>query len=222
MALECQEAMKASSAPCSACWWTCKAEQQVLHGTESRINPHVLVWAGRCLWAGHRWAGSGWRASGGTSLHCRSSLAMTSWWTAGLNMAGAWSIGFQWGSLALALILSSALARSAGMHALAGGLVASRFGLWAFDLAVSQMLQERVPSEQLGEALLRRTMCRILATLFKFPALHRGHLSWGFVILTSEGAHTVDWHHCKLTMHPLLMFWRYGQAISQRLWKRFE
>lgn len=32
-----------------------------------------------------------------------------------------------------------------------GGLVASRFGLWAFDLAVSQTMQEQVPNEILGQ-----------------------------------------------------------------------
>jgi hypothetical protein len=59
----------------------------------------------------------------------------------------------QWASLIVTLVLSSALARPAGGHVLAAGLVASRFGLWAFDLAVSQMLQERVLNEQLGGPL---------------------------------------------------------------------
>ena len=86
-------------------------------------------------------------------------------------MAGAWSIGLQWGSLALTLIMSSALAQPAGMHALAVGLVASRFGLWAFDLAVSQMLQERVPNEQLGEALLSSITCMLLSPPPESPAL---------------------------------------------------
>ena len=36
---------------------------------------------------------------------------------------------------------------------LLGGLVASRFGLWLFDLAVSQMLQEWVTPEELGKLL---------------------------------------------------------------------
>ena len=35
-------------------------------------------------------------------------------------------------------------------HLLAAGLVASRFGLWTFDLAVSQMLQERVADREMG------------------------------------------------------------------------
>jgi len=35
-------------------------------------------------------------------------------------------------------------------HILLGGVVASRFGLWLFDLAVSQMLQDWVPAEDIG------------------------------------------------------------------------
>lgn len=64
------------------------------------------------------------------------------------------------------------------MHALAWGLVASRFGLWAFDLAVSQMLQERVPSEQLGEALLSSIMRVLLTPHPECPASGCGHLTW--------------------------------------------
>ena len=93
---------------------------------------------------------------------------------AGLDGAGAWSIGLQWGSLALTLIMSSALAQPAGMHVLAWGLVASRFGLWAFDLAVSQMLQERVPSEQLGAALLSSIMDTFLTPLLNALLLAAG------------------------------------------------
>jgi len=37
-----------------------------------------------------------------------------------------------------------------GARVLAAGLAASRAGLWLFDLAVSQMLQERVPLQELG------------------------------------------------------------------------
>ena len=85
-----------------------------------------------------------------------------------------WSIGLQWGSLALTLIMSSALAQPAGMHVLAWGLVASRFGLWAFDLAVSQMLQERVPSEQLGAALLSSIMDTFLTPLLNALLLAAG------------------------------------------------
>ncbi len=47
--------------------------------------------------------------------------------------------------VALAVASSSVLT-----HLLAAGLVASRFGLWSFDLAVLQMLQERVGNRELG------------------------------------------------------------------------
>ena len=45
------------------------------------------------------------------------------------------------------------------MHArlLLAGLVLSRWGLWTFDLAVTQMLQERVAFSQLGESSSGRT-----------------------------------------------------------------
>lgn len=62
-------------------------------------------------------------------------------------------LGCQWAFLLVMRIASSALGQPAGAHVLAAGLVASRFGLWSFDLAVSQMLQERIPNEQLGMPL---------------------------------------------------------------------
>lgn len=37
------------------------------------------------------------------------------------------------------------------LHHTLGGLVASRFGLWAFDLSVSQAMQEQVAAHQLGQ-----------------------------------------------------------------------
>jgi iron-regulated transporter 1 len=37
------------------------------------------------------------------------------------------------------------------LYVLLSGLVASRFGLWLFDLAVTQLQQELVPETELGE-----------------------------------------------------------------------
>ena len=170
----------------------------MLQGTGIRISPHVLVWAGRCLCAKHRRAGPGRKACTGTPRCCGSAPVVTPCGTAGLDVAGAWSIGFQWGSLALALILSSALAQPAGMHALAGGLVASRFGLWAFDLAASQMLQERVPSEQLGEALL----CSVTCMLLKLLCCIAGALNLRICTVAIVRAHSGDWHHWMLPKPP--------------------
>ena len=79
-------------------------------------------------------------------------------YTSGLEGSGSLALGCQWGSLLVTLILSSILDSPACVHVLAAGLVASRFGLWAFDLAVSQMLQERVPNEQLGVPLALRRL----------------------------------------------------------------
>ena len=42
---------------------------------------------------------------------------------------------------------------------LLAGLVLSRWGLWTFDLAVTQMLQERVASSQLGQASSSSRVC---------------------------------------------------------------
>jgi iron-regulated transporter 1 len=41
------------------------------------------------------------------------------------------------------------------IYVLLTGLVASRFGLWLFDLAVSQLQQELVPDSELGELFAR-------------------------------------------------------------------
>ncbi len=47
--------------------------------------------------------------------------------------------------------LGARLPASTTSHVLLGGLVVSRFGLWLFDLSVSQMLQEWVPAEDIGK-----------------------------------------------------------------------
>ena len=47
--------------------------------------------------------------------------------------------------------LGARLPESTTSNILLTGLVASRFGLWLFDLSVSQMLQEWIPAEDLGE-----------------------------------------------------------------------
>jgi hypothetical protein len=39
------------------------------------------------------------------------------------------------------------------LYVLLAGLVSSRLGLWLFDLAVTQLQQEMVPGNQLGEDL---------------------------------------------------------------------
>lgn len=47
-------------------------------------------------------------------------------------------------------------------HVLVSGVAASRWGLWTFDLAVSQLLQERVPDHQLS-ALNHLAFCHCLS-----------------------------------------------------------
>jgi iron-regulated transporter 1 len=77
--------------------------------------------------------------------------------TLGLVRAGAGAIAAQLACLLLAAAPAVAAAAGAPLgaglvtHALVGGLVLSRFGLWSFDLAVNQLIQEVTPSPMLGE-----------------------------------------------------------------------
>ena len=50
----------------------------------------------------------------------------------------------------MVVAVSASVQSAAATHVLAAGLVASRFGLWTFDLCVSQLLQECVASQELG------------------------------------------------------------------------
>ena len=74
----------------------------------------------------------------------------------GMDRVGFIGIWAQLGCLAVAVVptfLPIAWAWHAGVwHArlLLAGVVLSRWGLWTFDLAITQMLQERVASSQLG------------------------------------------------------------------------
>ena len=75
---------------------------------------------------------------------------------AGLKATGVLGIWWQAISLVIAVApvwltqLGARLPASTTSHVLLGGLVASRFGLWLFDLSISQMLQEWVPAEDIG------------------------------------------------------------------------
>ncbi len=62
-----------------------------------------------------------------------------------------------WAGVMPSLALAAGWQVSAAVttYALVGALVASRFGLWTFDLAVSQLLQERVPDAELGAPAVR-------------------------------------------------------------------
>ena len=76
---------------------------------------------------------------------------------AGGSAAGTAGIWLQtaalWAGVAPSLALAAGWPVPAAVttYALVGALVVSRFGLWTFDLAVSQLLQERVPDAELGE-----------------------------------------------------------------------
>ena len=70
----------------------------------------------------------------------------------GLDAAGAAGLIAQWAPLAAGVAAAFWIAPSspAGARILAASLALSRFGLWAFDQAAGQALQERVPRESLG------------------------------------------------------------------------
>lgn len=76
---------------------------------------------------------------------------------AGPKVTGVLGIWWQTISLMIAVVpvwltqLGARLPASTTSHVLLGGLVSSRFGLWLFDLSVSQMLQEWVPAEDIGK-----------------------------------------------------------------------
>ena len=57
-----------------------------------------------------------------------------------------------WAAVAPSLALAAGwqVPTAATTYTLVGGLIVSRFGLWTFDLAVVQLLQERVPDGELG------------------------------------------------------------------------
>lgn len=77
--------------------------------------------------------------------------------SAGLKQSGLAGVWWQAVALLVAVLpvwltqLGAQIPESSTTHVLLGGLVASRFGLWLFDLAVSQMLQEWVADEELGK-----------------------------------------------------------------------
>lgn len=72
--------------------------------------------------------------------------------------SGALGIGWQLLSLTVAIVPAvvgrfggaAVVSASAVTHFLVGGIVASRLGLWLFDLCVGQLLQEEVSANELG------------------------------------------------------------------------
>ena len=84
-------------------------------------------------------------------------IAVLSAMLAGLKTTGLMGIWWQAIALILAVMpvwltqLGARLPESSTSHTLLMGLVASRFGLWLFDLSVSQMLQEWIPASDIGE-----------------------------------------------------------------------
>ena len=69
-----------------------------------------------------------------------------------------------WAGITPSLLLKGgwALPNALITYSLVGGLVISRFGLWTFDLAVSQLLQEWVADSELGAP---RTLCQLFCSL---------------------------------------------------------
>ncbi|KAL2633833.1 hypothetical protein R1flu_005312 [Riccia fluitans] len=63
---------------------------------------------------------------------------------------GLWSICIQWSLLSIAATSTLVHSTSAASAMLIIGVAASRFGLWMFDLSVTQLMQDSVPEEKRG------------------------------------------------------------------------
>lgn len=93
---------------------------------------------------------AGWRGGGAVA-----GLAATLAWPParrvwGLDGVAGAGLAAQWACLAPALVTAVASPTVGAARGLAAGLALSRAGLWGFDLAASQALQERVPRSELG------------------------------------------------------------------------
>ena len=62
-----------------------------------------------------------------------------------LEWTGMWSICYEFLCLSLCFASLFVLGRTTALTLLIAGVCASRFGLWVFDIAVTQMMQENVP-----------------------------------------------------------------------------
>ena len=101
--------------------------------------------------------------------------------SAGLVRTGAVAVLAQLACLALGVLPQVALGDGggggggAGLRVLAAGLVASRFGLWLFDLAVNQLIQEGAAQDELGAVSGAQAS---LQSLFQMLAYGAGAAVW--------------------------------------------
>ena len=94
---------------------------------------------------------------------------------AGLKKTGLMGVWWQATALILAVTpvwltqLGARLPESSTSHTLLAGLVASRFGLWLFDLSVSQMLQEWIPASDIGRwhGMVTKPECEVKCGILK-------------------------------------------------------
>jgi iron-regulated transporter 1 len=93
-----------------------------------------------------------WRGAGALAGLAATALYPPLHTRLGLDRAGGVGLGLQTAALAGGCVAAFGLAPSSavGARCLAAALAASRMGLWLFDLAAAQALQERVPREALG------------------------------------------------------------------------
>jgi len=66
-------------------------------------------------------------------------------------MTGLWSVSYQFGCLAVALLSLSIANDIAALTLLIGCVCLSRIGLWVFDIAVTQLQQQEVPAHIRGQ-----------------------------------------------------------------------
>lgn len=99
----------------------------LLSNSDNRIGPH---------WHAEHRPAVGVLGGG----HCATSMERGPW--TGAALWGADQLAPHWCVLSLVIMHT---------RCCAGGLIASRFGLWLFDLVVLQTMQEQVPGEILGQ-----------------------------------------------------------------------
>eukprot|EP00042_Codosiga_hollandica_P029255 m.160204 g.160204 ORF g.160204 m.160204 type:complete len:516 (-) comp53025_c0_seq1:3569-5116(-) len=126
----------------------------------------------------------------------------------GLVKTGTLSIWFQWSSLLLCIVSflyigdsSNCSPPTAGNHSqcitarnteialLSAGVVVSRVGLWLFDLAVSQQLQERVDPSIIGIVNgVEGSLCTLFDMLIYILSIGLSHISqFKYLVIVSVG-----------------------------------
>ena len=141
-------------------------------------------------------------------------------WSAGLLRTGILGVLAQLACLMVAVgpatlgLAGRRIAPAVATHVLVAGLVASRFGLWTFDLCVTQMLQQWVPAPELGEPPAAPAIRRCRQAVRRVPVLGYAHAVHAFA--GSSGDSSIE---CKqLCLSPPLSCFLMLGGIDLLLW----